>query len=235
MRKDALTNGRTCCKSTAENSPCVSQRGQPLSITHSQSALVHSPTRATPSASGYSTREGTTRTQRYNVGTAHTSNLSILSFRWRGPAMSPSSFPPFATIPKEEPLLLFLPPFPDETVDEAAIDGFKRLSASLSPGCATALAFHHIPMQEMAGLEPLRGHSGIFDAAVRAGMAPWWASLLAPIIRLLPQRLVVGSSKKPSSLFEALCEAKIPAGDNRLVARELDLIPSCLPRLANDG
>ena len=149
--------------------------------------------------------------------------------------MPPSYFPPFATIPKEKSLHLFPPPFPDDTVDEAAIDGFKRLSASLSPGCATALAFHHIPMQEMAGLEPLRGHSGIFDAAVRAGMAPWWASLLAPIIRLLPQRLVVGSSKKPSPLFEALCEAKIPAGDDRLVARELDLIPSCLPRLANDG
>lgn len=144
----------------------------------------------------------------------------------RQPARPPALLPP---LPPSRPLSLSLLPHllsrtptahdssptprppADDTVDPLAISQFRSLRSSISPPCATALAFHHIPMAEMAGVPPSRGHAGVFDAAVRAGMTPWWASLLSPVIRLLPQSLVVGSSKRPCGLFDALKEARIPA------------------------
>lgn len=61
----------------------------------------------------------------------------------------------------------------------------QETGTSLGPKCAADLVFFHIPLPEMGYCQPVCGTEGLFDAAVRVGMAPWWAGFASPLIKVL--------------------------------------------------
>ncbi len=73
----------------------------------------------------------------------------------------------------------------------------EQLNMSPPPG----LAFFHIPLPEYAGIRPVCGRLGLFDAALCKGLVPWPASRVPWLVKALGLHRVVGSSKKNSGLF----------------------------------
>jgi len=93
------------------------------------------------------------------------------------------------------------------TFSPAAVEGYRALSATL-PRAACSLAYFHIPLPQCAGLSPVAGQQGLFNAALRSGDVPrpWCWEPFTLLVRLLGKDRVVGCSKLESGLFDALLE-----------------------------
>lgn len=102
----------------------------------------------------------------------------------------------------EEPANLY------QTFRAEAVAGFRGLSNRV-PRAGCELAYFHIPLPQCAGLYPVAGRNGLFDAALRSNYVPrpWCWQPFTAVVRLLGKDRVVGASKLESGLFHALLES----------------------------
>jgi len=96
-----------------------------------------------------------------------------------------------------------------DTFPNEIVHSYRQLSTDGSlEESALGLAYFHIPLPEYAGLNPVNGHNGLFEAALMGGKVPFPFNYepFTSLVRWLGKDRVVGSSKLNSGLFTAMKE-----------------------------